>query len=283
WLLAVLVCAISALAQSDRGSITGTVADPAGAVVASVPLEVRNVDTGATYQAASTATGNYTIGQLPTGNYEITVTAPGFKKYVRQNVAVGVAQTVRVDIALEVGATSDSVTVTEAVPLLKTESGELSHNVTSNTLDLLPVLGTGAGQVSSQGVRNPFAATQLIPGVSYSGPGNLLRVNGAQGNTAAVRIEGQEATNSYLPGFTQQNQPSVDAVQEISIQTSNFAAEYGQVGGGFFNFTMRSGGNQFHGSGYDYFVNEALNAGQPFTNNGSGGLIRPVQRRNDYG
>jgi hypothetical protein len=283
WTMAALVFTSSLFAQSDRGSITGAIADPAGAVVAGVPIEVRNAETGAIYQAASTATGNYTLGQLPAGTYEVSVTAPGFKKYLRQNVTLGVAQTVRVDIALEVGATSDSVTVTEAVPLLKTESGELSHNVTSQNLDLLPVLGTGASQVSSQGVRNPFAATLLIPGATYSGPSNLLRVNGAQGNTNTVRIEGQDATNSYLPGFTQQNQPSVDAVQEISIQTSNFAAEYGQVGGGFFNFTMRSGGNQYHGSGYDYFVNEALNAGQPFTNNGKGGLIRQVQRRNDYG
>jgi hypothetical protein len=220
---------------------------------------------------------------LPTGTYEISVAAPGFKKYVRQNIALGVAQTVRVDIGLEVGATTESVTVTEAVALLKTESGELSHNVTSQTLDQLPVLGTGATQASSQGIRSPFAATQLIPGATYSGPSNLVRVNGAQGNTNAVRIEGQDSSNGYLPGFSQQIQPSVDSIQEISIQTSNFAAEYGQVGGGFFNFTMRSGTNQFHGSVYDYFVNEALNAGQPFTNNGNGGLIRPAQRRNDYG
>ena len=108
-------------------------------------------------------------------------------------------------------------------------------------------------------------------------------MNGAQGNTDAIRIEGQDATNGYLHGFSQHTQPSVDAIQEISIQTSNFSAEFGQVGGGFFNFTMKSGTNQFHGSGYDYFVNEALNAGQPFTNNGTGGLLRNVQRRNDYG
>jgi hypothetical protein len=75
----------------------------------------------------------------------------------------------------------------------------------------------------------------------------------------------------------------VDAIQEVAIQTSNFAAEYGQVGGGYFNYTMKSGTNQFHGSAYDYFDNEALNAGLPFTNNGSGGHIRNAVRRNDYG
>jgi len=278
-----IVLSRMAFGQSDRGTITGTIADPAGAVVANVSVDARNADTGAMYQAASTVTGNYTLAELPTGTYEISVTASGFKKYVRQNIALGVAQTVRVDIVLEVGAVTESVTITEAVPLLKTESGELSHNVTSRSLDQLPVLGTGATQASSEGIRNPMAAVQLIPGATWSGSANLVRVNGAQGNTNAIRIEGLDASNGSLPGFTQQNQPSVDAIQEVSVQTSNFAAEYGQVGGGLFNLTMKSGSNQFHGSAYDYFVNEALNAGQPFTNNGNNGLINPVQRRNDYG
>ena len=103
-----------ASAQSDRGTITGTIADPAGAVVASAPIEARNVETGAVYQAGSSATGNYTLAQLPTGSYEMTVTVPGFKKFVRQNIVLPVAQTLRIDIGLEVGATSDSITETVA-------------------------------------------------------------------------------------------------------------------------------------------------------------------------
>jgi hypothetical protein len=153
----------------------------------------------------------------------------------------------------------------------------LSYNVTSQTLDQLPVLGIGAAQASNSGIRNPLAVTQLIPGTSFSGSANLVRVNGAPANTDALRIEGQDATNGYLDGFSMHTQPSVDAIQEVSIQTSNYAAEYGQVGGGLFNITMKSGSNQFHGSAYDYFVNEALNASTPFVN------TKPVQRRNDYG
>src|SRR5258708_3850599 len=125
---AVLCSAV--LGQSDRGTITGTITDPAGAVVASAPIDIRNVAPGATYQAASTATGNYTLAQLPTGGYEMSLTVPGFKRYVRKNIELPVAQTIRLDVTLEVGTASDSVTVTEAAPLLKTESGELSHNVT---------------------------------------------------------------------------------------------------------------------------------------------------------
>src|SRR5271165_3444129 len=135
--------ALPLVAQSDRGTITGTIADPAGAVVASAPIEVRNVETGAIYQVGSSATGNYVV-QVPTGNYEMSVSVPGFKKYVRQKMAVPVEQTLRIDVILEIGSNSESVTVTEAAPLLKTESGELAHNVTGAMLNDLPVLGIGA-------------------------------------------------------------------------------------------------------------------------------------------
>src|SRR5215469_9793715 len=127
------VASLTVFAQSDRGTITGTIFDPAGAVVASVPIEVRNVDTGAVYRVGSSATGNYVV-QVPAGTYELSMAAAGFKKFLRPNIAVPVAQTLRIDVNLEVGSASESVTVTEAAPLLKTESGELAHNVTSDSL-----------------------------------------------------------------------------------------------------------------------------------------------------
>ena len=154
----VLLFTLTAYAQSDRGTITGAIADPGGAVVAEAAIEARNAETGALYRAASTTTGNYTLSQLPSGAYELSVSVPGFKKYVRQNVVVGVAQTLRIDVALEVGATSESVTVTEAASLLKTESGELSHNVAAESMDSLPILTLGASAGSS-GFRNPAAGS----------------------------------------------------------------------------------------------------------------------------
>src|ERR1700730_12511985 len=113
---------LTAMAQSDRGTITGTISDPAGALVPTAPVQARNVETGALYEAASSATGNYTLAQLPTGNYELSVTVTGFKKYVRQGLFLPVAQTLRIDIRMEVGLNTESVTVSEAAPLLKTES-----------------------------------------------------------------------------------------------------------------------------------------------------------------
>ena len=118
-----LASAAALLAQSDRGTITGTISDPAGAVVPNAAVEARNTDTGANYPVAASGTGNYTIPELPSGTYQVTVTAPGFKKFIRTGLIIQAAQTIRVDAALEVGSASESVTVEAEAPLLKTESG----------------------------------------------------------------------------------------------------------------------------------------------------------------
>ncbi len=271
-----VIAAVSAFAQKDRGTITGTITDPAGAVLAGAPIQVRNAEAGTLYEGVSTSTGNYTIAQLPVGTYEITVTAAGFKKFVRQNVRVQAAQTVGVDIALEVGAATESVTVSAEVSLLKTESSDVTTNVTSDRLTSLPILPIGNGFSSSHGVRNPMAVSNLASGIFFD-PNLNLRVNGAPSNTMSVRLDGQDATNGVVTFSQAQTQPSVEALQELTIQTSNYAAEYGQAGAGLFNYTTKSGTNQFHGSGYDYLANEFLNASQAYTHN------RPRLRRQNFG
>jgi hypothetical protein len=299
--LSVSVCllalAFAAFSQSDRGTITGTVSDPAGGVVAGAAVEARNVATGAVYAVATSNTGNYTIAQLPAGNYELDVTVMGFKKFIRPGLVVEVAGTLRIDAALEVGSATESVTVEAAAPLLKTEGGEVSHNISISTMDELPILTlSGAAPIGSANtlgnIRNPLSTIQLLPGARQSSDSNssgILRVNGMPSNSQAVNIEGQDATNGMNKGSNQIIQPGVEAIQEVAAQTSNYSAEYGQAGGGYFNYTMKSGTNQLHGSGYDYFVNEALNAGLPFTDAGThnpakeGQHIRNPLRQNDYG
>jgi hypothetical protein len=294
-LLAVLAAAVfEANAQSDRGTITGTVIDPAGAVIAGAAVEATNTATDATYSGASSTTGNYTLAQLPAGTYNLSVTVPGFKKYVRPGIIVEVASTVRVDATLEVGAANESVTVQAEAPLLKTESGEVSYNVATNTLDELPILTlSGSQNIQSNpsglgNIRNPLAAVELLPGARFSSD-YIMRINGMPSSSQSINLEGQDATNGFYQSRTQINQAGVEAIQEVAIQTSNFAAEYGKAGGGYFNYTMKSGTNQLHGSAYDYFVNEALNAGLPFTNAGTlnpakeGQHIRNPIRQNDYG
>ena len=278
-----LLSAVAALAQSDRGTITGTVSDPAGAVIPNAPIQARNIETGVVYPAATSTTGNYTITQLPVGTYELSVAVQGFKKWIRPALTVEVAQVLRVDAQLEVGSSTESVTVTAEAPILDTETGDLRHSVTVERLNDLPVLGIGSGQAGSAGIRNPDAMIELVPGTLWQ-PNAEVRINGTPNNTQSFRIEGQDASNTGTPGVPAQTQPSVDSIQEIAIQTSNYAAEYGQVGGGYINITMRSGTNQFHGSAYDYFVNEVFNAGTPDTDAPAGtGNPRARNRRNDYG
>jgi hypothetical protein len=276
------LASLAAFGQAGNGTITGTVLDPAGAVVAGADIQVKNTQTGVVYSATSTGTGNYTVAQLPPGIYELSVKFMGFKTYVHSNLQVQAAQIVREDPKLEVGASEQSVTVTEQASLLQTETGSLSHNVNVDSLDNLPILGVGTTNAGSSGVRNPFNLVTLIPGSNYVA-NSVIVINGAPNNTAATRIEGMDMTNHYVSFAQQEQQPSADAIQEVAVQTSNYAAEYGTAGGGLFNITMKSGTNDYHGTGYDYFVNEDLNAAYPYSNDGSGNKIRPRNRRNDYG
>ena len=204
-----------------------------------------------------------------------------------------VATDTRKDVTLEIGSSTETISVADTAPLLKTESGEMSHLVDIEQVDQLPVLTISGGNLLGPGtmgeIRNPLQMSELLPGVRFGNDASLV-VNGMPSNSEAIRIEGQDSTGNIWKVMQQLSQgASVDAIQEVSVQTSNFAAEYGQVGGGYFNLTMKSGTNAVHGSVYDYFVNEALNAGIPFTDAGTqtpnkeGQHIRNALRRPDYG
>jgi len=280
-----LFCTGLALAQATSGTITGTISDPAGAVIAGAPVEAKGSNTGVVYHGATSGTGNYTIAEVPAGTYEVSVLAPGFKKELRPGIVVEAATTYRVDFTLQVGQADQSVTITAEAPALKTESGELSHNVTTNYMDSLPVLTIGN---DGAGVRNPLAALSLLPGATFASDYELV-INGMPSSSQTIRIEGQDATSGFWKEINSQNQPGLDSIQEVVVETSNFAAEYGQAGGGYINYTMKSGTNQFHGGAFDYFRNEALNASTPFTDAGltnsleDGNLVRNRLRENDYG
>src|SRR5678815_5051536 len=139
--VASLLFACVAFGQTDRGAITGTISDPTGAILANAEVEARNAGTGQIYPTTSTATGNYTLAQLPAGAYELSITAPGFKRYNRPGLDLAPTQTLRIDVTMEVGASTESITVTSEATLLKTESGEVAQNVTVSQLNQLPILG----------------------------------------------------------------------------------------------------------------------------------------------
>jgi len=250
------------------GTITGVISDPAGAVIPNAPVEAKNTATGVVLTAATSATGNYTLGDLPAGTYEIDVAVSGFKKYARTGITVQQLQTTRVDVTLEVGSAGESVTVNEVAPLLQTESGDVSHNVTTQQQDELPMGSIGAIRVTTEAVL-------MLPGVN--GTLTSISINGSPSGSERIRIDGMDATYTLGNVYYSFGAPSVDSVQEVAAQTSNYAAEYGQSTGAVLSYTMRSGTNQFHGSLYDYWVNEDLNA------HGAYSHARPKTRVNDFG
>src|SRR5579862_6583908 len=261
-----LLLVVAVFAQVGT-TITGTITDPTGAVVPNASLSVKSEDTGAVYAGGTTGTGNYVIS-LPTGNYELTVKVMGFKTTTVKNIHIETGATFKQDVKLELGAQAQETTVTGQADLLKAESADITHNVAMSDADNLPVLTIGTGT----GLRNPMQVVNLLPGASFStGAFNAqyIRINGLPANSQAIKIDGQDASNGLWREQTNVTQSGVDAIQEIAIQTSNFAAEFGQAGGGIFNLTMKSGTNQYHGSAYDYYVNEALNAGTPGTDGGT--------------
>lgn len=275
-----LVLAAALVAQNDRGLITGTVQDPAHAVVPNATVIATHITTGVEYRTVTTDTGNYTIPSLPAGHYRLTITAAGFKQHNVADIEVQVAQTNRVDAQMEVGAPTESVTVTAEAPLLKTESGEQSTVIQGTRLNDLP-LNFSNSNGGTGTIRSPYYFNVLSPGVSgtlAAGQGDTNNINGLPASTFRVQVEGQDATSQNDIGWTSTvSQPGVDMIQEFSLQTSNFAAEFGQIGGGLYNFTTKSGTNALHGTGYEYFVNEDLNAYRPNT------FVNPRSRKNDFG
>jgi len=263
---AVAVVPLVILGQSDRGTITGTVQDPVHAAVPNASVVAKHVETGTTYDTKTTSTGNYTLPSLPAGHYEMTVEATGFSRFVGTGTEVNVAQITRVDVTLQIGTVSESVTVDAVAPLLKTESSEQSYNVVNQTIVNLPMAVSG-------GTRNALNTIILSPGVAgTSGSGG--RVNGETGNTMRVLVDGQDTTDSNAGGGTP---PPVEMVQEFSLQTSNFAAEYGQVQGGMITVASRSGTNKLHGSLWEYLTNNALDAQKPLV------YVTPLDHKHNFG
>jgi outer membrane receptor protein involved in Fe transport len=172
---------------------------------------------------------------------------------------------------VQIGSVSESVTVSADAALLRTESAEQSHVITAQTINSLP-LNFGARGPGM--LRDPFTFVQTLPGARIEGR-NTIRVNGVPAGTFGVLLEGQDQSRPMSADASDALAPSVDALQEITVQTSNYAAEYGQAAGGLFNFTTRSGTNGVHGSVYDYLLNEGFGAGLPFTDNGRGGTFGP--------
>ena len=274
--------ASGAFAQSDRGTISGTVVDPDGAVVPGATVVAENPENGAKYETVTTPTGNYTLVQVPVGTYNLNIELAGFGRFRQEGIRIFVGQTARIDAKLQVGNLAEEVNVVADASLLDTQSAEIASSVTSENLNSLPLNFGARGNQAAAAIRNPYSFVTLVPGGNISSYSSL-KVGGAPLNTFQIRVEGMEANNHRLMIRIDQVQPSVESLEEMTVHTSNFSAEYGQVAGGIFNLTAKSGTNTMRGSLFEYYVNESLGAGIPFTNDGTGNLVKPPNRRNNFG
>jgi hypothetical protein len=257
--LAVLVCSlqIALFGQADRGTITGTITDSTGAVVPSVEVKARNVNTGVETMAVTNEAGVYQLSNLPVGTYQISARAQGFNIYERTGFQLTVAQTARLDISLTVGALTETISVVANAELLNSANAMVSTTLETKVITDMPLsFGTEGRLVESFA----FAVTPGVEGNAWT-----AYMGGGQTFSKEVLIDGISAT-SQIQGHIMETSPTMEAVQEFTVQTSGMSAEYGRSSGGFFNFALKSGTNQLHGSGFYYGRNEALN-GNTWLNN----------------
>src|SRR5439155_2652826 len=220
--------------------------------------------------------------EVPVGIYNLSVELTGFGRFRQEGIRIFVAQTARIDAKLKVGALAEEVNVVADASMLKTENAEISSSITSENLNELPLNFGARGNQAAAAIRNPYTFVNLVPSGSISSYSSI-KLNGAPLNTYQISVEGMEANNNRRVIRIDQTQPSVESLEEMTVHTSNFAAEYGSVAGGVFNLVAKSGTNKFRGSAFDYYANEKLGSGIPYTNDGAGGLVRPPNRRSNFG
>lgn len=272
-------------AQSITGSISGTVKDPTGAVVSSATVSVVNTDTGVTVRTLKTdGSGDYSAQLLPIGHYQITVEATGFSKSVRKGIVLNVNDKLTENLTLKVGSTQESVVV-ESNPV----QVELNSATATGLID-----GTQVRELSLN-TRNYEQLVTLLPGVSSSATGSQIyagafaplgtnvvtfSINGARTSENNWTIDGADnvdrGSNLTLLSF-----PSVDAIEEFKVVRGAYEPEFGRGGGAQVNVVTKSGTSAFHGSGYEFFRNDVLNANNFFSN--KNGIKRPPLRYNNFG
>lgn len=259
-----------ALAQSERGGITGVVTDSTGGHIAGAPVVITNKATNTESRVATTAAGEYSAPNLSPGVYRIEITAPGFRRFVQDGVTLTAGATVRVDAQLQIGQVNETVEVLAQAPQMQTENAKISTAVENKLVDELPLVVGGAQ-------RSPFDLVSIVP--ESKGGGNTLSLGGGEAAAWSATLDGLSVNTNRSADATETAYltPSVEAITEFAVDTNGFKAEYGQAGGGVITFVSKSGTNQYHGAAYDFLRNDALDARGFFAPS------RSVYKQNDFG
>ena len=264
-ILAIIFCAPT-LAQVAGGTLSGTVSDPNGAGIPQAKLEIKNVATGVERTVTTNADGFYTTVNLLPGSYQISITATGFNSETRHGVTMTVGSQITIDITLRVGTISNKVEVTAQVPDVQLQSSDISAVIMATTVRELPLNGRSWTDLAAlqPGVSTIQTQPTFAVGADRGnrGFGQQLTISGARPQQNNYRLDGI-SLNDYAngaPGSVLGGNLGVDAIQEFSVLTSNYSAEYGKTSGGVVNAITRSGTNEFHGSAYEFLRNSALDA-----------------------
>ncbi len=277
--VALLLSGRPSMAQNATASITGQVTDPSGAVIPNAKINLTNTATNQTRTATSNSDGYYSFPLLPPApTYRVTVQAPNFATFTQENIRLDVGQALKLNALLSISGTSQQVVVTNAPPALDTQTSSLGQVIDNQQIVDLPTNG-----------RNSYSFATLVPGV-LAGSGfrstpldeygdQFVSINGSRPNQNLFLLDGGINSESAFngPGYF----PSIDMVQQYKVQTNNFGAEFSNTAGGIINVITKSGTNTFHGSAYEFYRNDILDANDFFSNRA--GLSRGAFKFNQFG
>ncbi len=266
-------------AQFDAATVLGTVRDPSGSVVANAKITLRNVNTGVVASTVTNSAGEYEFLTVRIGDYKVAAEAAGFSSTTTDTFNVAVSARQRVDLKLQVGANTESITVTGAAAVVESDSTDKGQVVNSEVIDNMPLNGRAYSDLAllAPGVQRSSLSSASDP---REGSFNVNGLPSSQNNFIMDGVDNNSYGTSNQGFSNQVVQLSPDAVQEFKVQTNNYSAEYGRAGGAVINASMRSGVNRVHGSLYEYLRNTNLNAigfFKPVNN------VKPVYLQNQFG
>ncbi len=260
-----------AVAQSARGALAGSITDPSGAVISGATISATNQATGGKNETKSTSAGAYKFADIPIGVYTVTVLAPGFATATSTGVLVQINVTSSLNVTLKTGSVNEVVSVDASGNRVETESSEIGGTISNKQIEDLPLsLASGVG-----GLRSPETFVFLLPGTTGPGSGTsgntgngvfFSRLSGGQAYGAEVLLDGASIQRSENGSSFDETSPSIEALQEFKVTTSTPSAEFGRTTSGIESFSVKSGANAFHGTGYAIIKNRVFDANNWFNN-----------------